>query len=882
MATKKKKKPSDGASGKKPKKGGALGFLGLGKSRKDTSVPGETHVPKKNAGGGKKQPEAKQAPASKPSEALSTVLNESVPSAALDLIRMNGPFVYPAGARDGCSCYVLLRLDVKYIGGLNKHMKHDPDKGQFIELVNAGSIEIYTSEEDLAQGVFYFIPSRKTADSMNDFMFLTELDKYQVTLCHVDQGGDMELEPLDGAFVDFKWICDVVAGRTAITEAVRKVHETPESEMPDIATEREDDDEAGGLTIPGGSENEEFNDSFARQMAGEPEDDFQPFDEPDPEPAPKPAQRQAAPRAQRQPAQAEPPRQPQAQPVQPGPGDEYQDVPEDDAGMYGQDPVPEDDAGGYGEDMVQCPHCMEWVERGETCRLCGAPLDPDYDDGTETEYADEEVEKACERLFHAGGLDLEITAEPFDLQFMQKNPFVPISEKRGDGWLDGYVTQMVKNANAELLNLHRRNLFKARTQFLALMTDACGRIAEDISLDNPANEYHQARQILLDQTSKRRADIEEEVSRKRSDMQDAWNEELRQYMESSAQAARRTWLAKHEAEHEAALRGVEVRLLDNIEIEYQRDLTALNDRRRIEAKRQMDLHTAETLNELGSKYNEMLAEEDAAREAVLKGIQEYIDTHRKDEVARMAVLAEGQRQKEASEKTAEAYEGRIRAICAEHDAVCDKYLQEISAARTHEESVRRDCNDKLKDAQRRERELQRQYDALRDRYESLDAAKDAEYKGRITQLENDKAAAEEHLAHVDTVHNKYNKVSLVVWGAIVAAALCIGLLIGAMFLGRPAVSNPGNWSIELTPGRPSASQGVQEPQESASAAPSDMIPEASQGVPESAPAASVEPSAAPTPEPVPEPTAAPTEPAQPDARPSSSGGFGLTLPTGGN
>ena len=68
----------------------------------------------------------------------------------------------------------------------------------------------------------------------------------------------------------------------------------------------------------------------------------------------------------------------------------------------------------------------------------------------------------------------------------------------------------------------------------------------------------------------------------------------------------------------------------------------------------------------------------------------------------------------------------------------------------------------------------------------------------INTLENDKKAAEEHLAHVDIIHNTYNKVAIIVWVAISVATFAIGILIGSRFLGNANGPNDGHYSISLT------------------------------------------------------------------------------------
>lgn len=838
------------------------GLFGKSKKGGDEPAPAPEEPKEKRGlfGRSKKgaEPEAQEdMPAApvKPSESLGSVLSESVPSATLGMIQKNDPFCYPVGAKKGQSCYVVLKLDVRDVGGLNAHMKRDPDKGQFIEYVNRGSVEVFVPEEGLKLGYLYIIPSALTCQNLMEFEFLANPQKFSrflVTLVHVDGNGEMEFEPLKNAYVDFQWVRDTVAGRVKIAEAVRRAQEAAASMThdeeaaieADRASEEARVETAGEVSrILDGDGEDDGDDPFAQSepdVSAPPEDNFsssfisgftapaqEPVQESEPEPAPvapqpAPVTQDAGYAPLPESADAgfgtsQPAPQPVAQPVQQqAPLPEYSGTPygaQQSQQQSGPDYI-DPNMGAYGVSQVPCPSCGNMMNPGEPCEFCGymppvsgmSQEDLMDQNDEDDEVTDEEVQEACERLFHAGGLDLQITAQPFDIQFMQANPFVPISEKRGDGWLNGYVTQMVKNANSELRRMHKQNLFKARNQFLALMTEACDEIASSVDMDSPDTPYYKVRQELSNQASARRAGIEEEVSRRRTDMQREWDDELKQIMDSAAQAARRSYMEKHSADHEAKLRDVEISLLDNIEIDYQRDMSDLNDRRRTEAKRKLDLHVSQTLLVMGDAYQAMLEEEDKARQEFLDSIQEYIDTHRKEETARMEVLAEGQRQKEEAEKVAADYERRLKTIAAEHDATCDKYLQEIAAARAHEESVKKEYAARYEEFAAREKESDERYETLLDRFQTLDAAKSAEYEARLTALRNDKAAAEEHLAHVDLVHNKYNKVSLAVWGAIAVATFCTGLLIGSLFINRTPAVPDGHYSISFTAPTNSESQ----------------------------------------------------------------------------
>ena len=84
-----------------------------------------------------------------------------------------------------------------------------------------------------------------------------------------------------------------------------------------------------------------------------------------------------------------------------------------------------------------------------------------------------------------------------------------------------------------------------------------------------------------------------------------------------------------------------------------------------------------------------------------------------------------------------------------------------------------------------------------DKYVSIDREKSKEYETRIITLENDKRAAEEHLAHVDIVHNRFNRVSVAVWISVAVAMFAIGILSGNI-IGTDRSLGNRQYSISLT------------------------------------------------------------------------------------
>lgn len=706
----------------------------------------------------------------KPSESLGTVLDESVPSASLEIIRTNDVFALE-NAANGDSVYLVATLDVADIGGLNKHMKSDQDKGQFIEEIANGNIAVHVSAEGIEAGKFVIIPTSETLDNLDEFMFLSDssrFDKFIPTLVYVDKMGNMDFREIENARVSFDWFTAIKNHAVSVDDAVAAIRDG-------VAVSEKADNEADELSekIVAESENESVSED---DFEGEFGEDFKPessSEEDFPEDF----------------------------------GEEIPDSEPSDDGFDGFDEnevQPDDIMINTDDEQVECPNCHTLMDRNYPCPNCGFTFGNDEinnimaEQDSIEEVSVAETNAAYERTFHAGDVELKIESQPFDVQYVQSNKFVPISEDRGDGWLDGYATQLVKNANAELENMHIQNVLTARRRYISVMTDEVEKIAQKIDMNDSSNPYYKMRKAIVDDAATKRLDVDTEVSKRRNELREGWEKDLTQIKAAAAAAAERTYRDKHDKAHDEQLRLVEQDVNDEIEIAYNANMTELNQKRSNEAKRLFDIATTQTLIAIGESYNEMLAEEDEKRAEYLKKIDDYLDTHRKDEMARVTILDEQQRQKDEASKVADEFTRKIQRITADNDAICDKLHQEIEAAKKHEETVKSDCANKLSEAKALEVEREKKYNELLDKYANLDADKTKIYEERMKTLEEDKISAQEHLAHVDITHNKYNKISIIVWVAVTVAFFTIGLLVGGKVLGPQAQAGGGTFNVQFS------------------------------------------------------------------------------------
>ena len=711
--------------------------------------------------------------AKRPTESLGSVLSESVPGASLDVIRSNSAFELPADG-DGNKRYVVATLDVNTIGGLNKRVARlNSDKGQLIECINCGNIEAYVSAEGIAADKFVMIPTDRTMESLSEFRFISDKDQFSQfipTICVVDQSGGMFFQELT-ARVSYEWFYNISKRIIQIMEAVGMADAdeqfvTGMFQSDDILFGEADGEDSEGINTQDTSEatvQVEYKESIYEEVAKNTQEmDNEDFN----------------------------------------------------ADINGNFDFESDN-----EDDLQCPVCNNYIDsENEICPYCGTLLTEDVPEESVSaasqemsfpgeEITEADITRAVERLFHAGDLDLEISAEPFDVRIIGENGFVPMIEERGDGWLDFYVTQMIKNANEELRTLHYDNLLKSRQRYLSLMTNNAEDIADKVDYHNASTNFYKMYKLFEAQKEEKKDALEEQIAQKRAEMEQVWNEELERIKASAAMAAERSYIDNHAKAHETASRDVEIMLLDEVEREHRDNLMNLNQLRKNEARKMLDIAVTETLEVVGRSYAEMLEGENSRREEILLQISAYVDSHLKDAAARDAVIAEAQRQKEEADKVADEFKRRIESISNDHKLACEKLHNELSTTQRHEETLIREYDRKLDTEAERYKELEEKYKELMDKYIDIDKEKSKEYEKRIVTLENDKRAAEEHLAHVDVIHNKFNRVSVVVWISIAVAMFAIGIFSGNI-IGTDRSLGNRQYSISLTGTSGDASGGA--------------------------------------------------------------------------
>lgn len=689
---------------------------------------------KKNNGTPPEAPEANEKPkddkasTKKKASDLPKVLDESVWESVHEDLKKNKRFILN---ENGTTKYVALLFSTDEIGGLaGKEAKRDESKGSIIEAIRTGRIKTYIRMEMLMDDCFIIIPDSETIANMDEFRMLIDA-KY--TLCTIDKSGNAvtatigNRDDADEIVLTFAQVKEFAESDTDI----RTLFTGKQSDMftgSDVDYDNVDGDDIEDIDdIP--SNINETPDEF---------DDFnahvnQPAAAPTPQA--QPVVTQSAPQPVQQPVQTP------VQPVVPAAAD--------------------DEEFDFGDDDV----------------------DADYDD----DYADiteESVKQYVSRTFYSDDLGLEVSTEPFDAQFLHGNAFLEFDVNRGKGYLNEQMSNLAKDANTRMARLHQENLFRLRERYMKIISDGCANISNALDISSEDTQFGKFRFAIETRREQSLANVPAAVQHKINDCEAAWENTLRSVGDQAAAAAIAEYKNRYGMSHQRDIDMMTSREKDEIERDYQNAMKRLNEDRKAEATKLLDVLINETLSDLSKIYLQCLTEERQEYIRLQNQLSRFLDENRKHEITRIEALAEENRSRNRAEEVRAEYVGKIKAMAADFEsraAALQADLAQMRIDRDNELRLRRsEWEAKLAEEQAKTASLQAQVDDWVKRYKELDHDTNEKYKSQITRLESENSDYREQLDHVVDTHKRNNKLAIYLVIAALIAALGAGFMIGSI------------------------------------------------------------------------------------------------------
>ena len=717
-----------------------MGLFNKGKSSKskaDEQVErAEEVVSTKNAAKGGKKSRPKKG-------GMGTILKESVVETLLDDFSSNTGFILE---RNGEQVFVGLYLDTADIGGISKKSQRDEDKGQIIEDINSGRIRVLITPALMELEHLVILPDVVTAAAVSEYSLLMEAP---YNLCYIWRDGTVERTDVAITFAEIE---DVLTRGISIGQYLGDPDDELEPEPAEAAGDEplEDDPYDGSEDLDDDGFGSEM-DEFVRGAA-----DYAGFEEDN-------GAAEAARAADE--AQFEP------EPVEMPSTDIDSDV-------YGGG---EDQGPGWGPDGYH---------EGE------AAEDPESEADDDDEIPDELVYATKIRRFYSDDLGLEISTAPFDAQFVHTNAFVPFVEERGDGFLDNHLAQMARDANTEMRRMHQDNLFRMRERYFSLVQTQCEDIFRKLDITDETTQVGQADKLIREKRRERLANIDAEVGKRKSEINEIWEARIKQVGEDAARGAEQQYRERYGRQHDEDLYRIEPEMRDRIEDDYQDNLRSLNDTRRLQAAKQLDIVINESLRVISEMYVECIEQErqryNELRDAMLK----FADENRKDDIARSRALADQLSQQSMADEVMRESQAKLKKQQADYDARIDELTSELDQMRRasqrqlqerldeHEADmarVRNNHDQEMANLRSENDTLQTRVDSLVNELASMDARKDDEYKNRMSELRDQAASWSDKCDHMARIQKRSGVITVMLASIAVIAALSIGFVFG-MFL----------------------------------------------------------------------------------------------------
>lgn len=664
------------------------------------------------------------------------VIRETVFETAGSIMRKNKPF---AVKRDGEDLYVGAYLKFSDIGGLSKKDMKDESKGSIINLINNGRIQNIYDSELADEEAIVFIPDKDTVWHMDEYALLSEDVQYELVLVSLS---DETIEHT-GVEVNLAYL--------------KKCHETGQNIRVKLGSVLEDATlDAGHMAAPepGAPGLSGSRGSYAYAPEPEPEatsgagyggsgSDGYVIEQGEPESG-----------------------------YIGGPGDE-QDGGEDFVDGYDPD-EPADDGDEDGES-----------DEGEDAAAgdvygSGPPEEQDT-------YVDrEQASRALRRKFFGGGLERELDSSALD-QALEAFAYPVEIELRDEGsWLGDQVNAFIVHANAQLEDLHARNMAVVQQEYLNTVGRAYSeRLAEAVSgLEaDPRYEDLQAKSKAIEAT------IPSKVAAETEKLKADWENRVRSAGESARVSAEQAYKDRYGYQHDERLKNVEADIRAGMMSAINKKIADLKAVREAEAKAALDTIDSDAIEAATAHYAELHEAETALAEEFTATIRQLLDEKAADEMVRVRVLEDELARDRQLEALQQEYADRAKALQADFDARVSAISSDLDMARKRHAADMADKDAEIKairaKAQEEKDELREHVRGLMTDVERVTQSKKTEVEVRTSELKAEKDALQQHY---DQLSSSHRKTDMAIIGVAVLASLVlffVGFLLGGRGGDRP-------------------------------------------------------------------------------------------------
>lgn len=611
--------------------------------------------------------------------------------------------------------YLAVKLHADDIGGINKITRKNEVIGSIIEAIRSSRIKSIITEDLLNSDSLIIILDRDTVDAMNEFEILVNT-KYDIV--YLNANGDIEETNEKIGFAD---IIAISSGSKSVKDVLN-----PNDDEDDTLGESHDDDE---------EEDEETLDSVEEDDEEVPEyEDIEPIE----------AYEEVV---------------------------QYEDPVDEDLPVYTR--VTDDN---FVDDEESTIYDEELVEDNGVLR---EKTEEEIQQELEEPVISEELQNSTiTRILNKGDLDLEIDGAIFDSYFADlKNPILfDTTVTNPDSLLDREVCELRRAANVQIQELHQRNLAKARTMYMNLISLHAETISNSYSFNNPSYWGSSVKKGIEEKKKKNLENIKSLIFEKQQVVKDEWQKELDAVGERGRHDAIRRYVDENKSIHDARLSEIENTALTDIEFEAASYIKNIEDERKREAIASMEAGITGVMELVTNNYNESQREERLLYEQLSLNIKDFITSHRADETDRIRVLNAQQMQQSEAEKVRADLSRKLDETIQDYELALESKYKEIEELRArhiddlqHKDII---TENQAKEFKLKIENLEAKNSEYIDKLANLDKEKEEKYKSEMEQLRGQLNAENDKITYME---KREKKLSILVVGISIIGMLTAGL-----------------------------------------------------------------------------------------------------------
>lgn len=257
-----------------------------------------------------------------------------------------------------------------------------------------------------------------------------------------------------------------------------------------------------------------------------------------------------------------------------------------------------------------------------------------------------------------------------------KAPKLTPPDSKSNSLLDDAVLTQYRDGNAVLNQMALTQASKLRTLYNNQLGMVIKALLESVSLDSVSNRFGKAKDAISKTYKKRLAEIQDKVISQSEDLDKAYAKDKKAYVELAMKKAEADYDSYHKADLEANKQQIEVDLENDVNVQRANMMSDLNDdRQEYVNKRLLEMQTS-VLNEVSKAKAEMDDRMMATLSEISDTITGYQHSQYQNELKRVSVLGEEQRQKTEADKVRDQYQTQLsdlrKQLSAKDKALDDK------------------------------------------------------------------------------------------------------------------------------------------------------------------------------------------------------------------